>query len=155
MNILIAIDESPVSTRAAREAVRLFGSGDNRFLVVNVASVPVPWAGAAGFGAVGPLPEPMWTDPDALADRAEADERELKVLAEDAGIPAADVEVRAGNVVSEICAAADSHDADVIVVGSHDKPALRRLFDPSVAAGVTRSTHRPVLVVSGQPPSGH
>jgi nucleotide-binding universal stress UspA family protein len=48
---------------------------------------------------------------------------------------------------------ADEHDVDVIVVGSHDKTAWRRLFDPSVAADVVRDTSRPVLVVSGTPPS--
>jgi len=30
---------------------------------------------------------------------------------------------------------------------------MRQLVDPSVAAGVVRATYRPVLVVSGKPPS--
>ena len=51
-----------------------------------------------------------------------------------------------------IAAAAEEHDVDVVVVGSHDKSALRRLFDPSVAVGVVRATSRPVLVVSGDQP---
>ena len=76
MKILIALDESPVSARAAREAVRLFSGQD-----------------------------------------------------------------------------AEDNEVDVIVVGSHDKSVLRRLVDPSVAAGIVRETYRPVLVVSGEPPS--
>jgi len=46
------------------------------------------------------------------------------------------------------------HRIDIIVVGSHDKSALRRLFDPSVAAGVVRGTDVPVLVVSGDTTPG-
>jgi nucleotide-binding universal stress UspA family protein len=48
-----------------------------------------------------------------------------------------------------LCKVADRHDVDVIVVGSHDKTGLRRLFDPSVADGVVHRSPRPVLVVSG------
>ncbi|MEO8698052.1 MAG: universal stress protein [Acidimicrobiales bacterium] len=58
-----------------------------------------------------------------------------------------------GNPVRLVCLAAEDHDVDVIVVGSHDKSALRRLIDPSVAVGIVRETYRPVLVVSGEPPS--
>ena len=49
-------------------------------------------------------------------------------------------------------AAAEEHDVDVVVVGSHDRGMLSRLLDPSVAAGVVRGTYRPVLVVSGHSP---
>jgi nucleotide-binding universal stress UspA family protein len=59
--------------------------------------------------------------------------------AEEAGVPDPDVLMTAGDSVTRICAVADDQDVDVIVVGSHDKTALRRLFDPSVAAGATRS----------------
>jgi nucleotide-binding universal stress UspA family protein len=62
------------------------------------------------------------------------------------------VESPTGDPVQMIREAADEHDVDVIVVGSHDKSALRRIFDPSVAAGLIRATHRPVVVVSGDPP---
>lgn len=179
VNVLIALDDSPVSIRAAREAVRLFSQTDSRFFVINVATLPVPWVGAAGFGAVTPMViQPHWLDAEVAesadrtnggeadaeaaraadaadgADRIE-DERLVEAWAAEAGVPHADVEVRAGDAVIEICRAAEEHDVDVIVVGSHDKSALRRLFDPSVASGVVRTTHRPVLVVSGEPPTEH
>lgn len=177
VNVLIALDDSPVSIRAAREAVRLFSQTDSRFFVINVATLPVPWVGAAGFGAVTPMViQPHWLDTEVAAetdrgddgdvrearardvadgaDRIE-DQRLVEAWAEEAGVPAADVEVRAGDAVIEICRAADEHDVDVIVVGSHDKSALRRLFDPSVASGVVRASHRPVLVVSGDPAADH
>lgn len=151
-NVLIALDEAPVSLRAARVAVRLFGA-DSRYFVVNVSELPVPWVGTAGFGAVMPMAvDPRWLDETYDPDDDE-DTSELMALAEEAGVPAPEALVRTGNAVVEICSAADDHDVDVIVVGSHDKSALRQLFDPSVAAGVVRTTYRPVLVVSGAPPA--
>lgn len=148
MRVLIALDESPVSHRAALVAGRLFSGAGAEFLVVNVARVPAPWVGGAGFGAVAPLAlDPRWLEPD---EEAEAD---LMARAEAAGLPDPEVVVTSGDPVTLICAVAEEHDVDVIVVGSHDKTALRRLFDPSVAAGVVRDTYQPVLVVSGAPPS--
>ncbi len=81
--MLIALDDSPVSVRAAREAVRLFGGTD--FLVLR------DYKAVAASGA--------WLATHGLA--------------------------------------------------THDKSALRRLFDPSVADRVVHESSRPVLVVSG------
>jgi nucleotide-binding universal stress UspA family protein len=149
MRILIALDESPASIRAAREAVRLFSPANAEFLVINVAEIPAPWVGTTGFGMVAPFTgDPTWgVEPD------ETSEDDLLARAEAAGVTHPEVIATAGDAVTLICAAAEEHDADVIVIGSHDKRALQRLFDPSVAAGVIRDTYRPVLVVSGTPPT--
>jgi nucleotide-binding universal stress UspA family protein len=148
--VLIALDESPVSVRAAREAVRLLAPLPAvSFLAVNVARIPVPWVGTSGFGAAAPmLVSGTWTD--AAQVPVTDDEQALLDSARAVGVPDPSVEVRAGDAAEQICAAADEHDVDVIVVGSHDKSALRRLFDPSVADGVVHGTRRPVLVVSGE-----
>lgn len=150
MKILIALDESPVSARAAREAVRLFSGPDAEFLVINVTRFPRMWAGAGAgaYGMVTPLAmDPAWPDDDGaaqdnLVDRAEAAE-----------LPDAEALTATGDPVRLVCIAAEDNEVDVIVVGSHDKSVLRRLVDPSVAAGIVRETYRPVLVVSGEPPS--
>lgn len=154
MRVLVALDNSPVSARAARVAARLFSRvPDVEFLVINVTTIPTAWVAGAGYGTVVPLAiDPRWLEPDA-EDQA-SEERELMADAVAAGVPDPQVEARAGNPVQEICAAASQHDVDVIVVGSHDKSTLRRLFDPSVAAGVVRDTYLPVLVVSGTAPAG-
>ena len=149
MKVLIALDESPVSARAARVAARLFAGCDPDFLVINVATIHIPWMTAGGYGTVAPLPaDPHWPEP---VD--EQDEALLAERAEQAGVPDPEVITTSGDAVSMICSAAEAHHVDVIVVGSHDKSALRRLFDPSVASGVVRDSYRPVLVVSGTPPS--
>ena len=148
MKVLIALDESAASARAARAATRLFAPvPGSEFLVINVSRVPAPWVGGAGFGTVTPL----GVDPEWLTHVGEDSEHEVDLMAraQSIGVPEPEPLVRAGDPVTEICRAAADHHVDVIVVGSHDKTALRRLFDPSVATGVVRGTSVPVLVVSG------
>lgn len=148
--VLVALDESPVSARAAQAAVKLFASTPNAsFVAVNVSRLPVPWVGTAGFGAAGPmLFDRTWLDTAGRPD--DTDQWALIDRARVLGVPDPDADVRVGDPIRQICAAADEHHADVIVVGSHEKSALQRLFDPSVADGVVRRTPRPVLVVSGE-----
>lgn len=152
VKVLIALDDAAVSSRAARAAVRLFdGQADTEFLVINVSNLPTAWVGNTAYGAVGRLMvDPRWLEPG--NDNDELQERLLIAHAAAAGVPDPEVIVRPGDAVHQICTAAAEHDVDVIVVGSHDKSALRRLFDPSVAAGVVRDTYLPVLIVSGTPP---
>jgi len=146
MRILIALDESPVSARAAREAVRLFSDMSTEFLVISVTRVPTMWAPGAVFGMVAPLVvDPTWMKSDQKL------EVELVARAEATGVTDPEPHTASGDPVTIICQAAEDHDVDVIVVGSHDKSAWRRLVDPSVATGVVRQTYRPVLVVSGEP----
>ncbi|MEP7202788.1 MAG: universal stress protein [Ilumatobacteraceae bacterium] len=148
MKILIALDESPISARAAREAVRLFGGMNADFLVISVTPMPVIWAGGAGYGMVAPLTSDLaW-----LQDSVEPED-DLIARAEATGITDPEPHTALGDPVTLICNAAEDNNVDVIVVGSHDKSALRRLIDPSVAAGIVRETYRPVLVVSGAPPT--
>lgn len=142
MKVLVALDESTVSLHAARAAVRLFGPLHPEFLVINVARLPVAWIDPAGFGSVGPLPPLEW---EQLAGPSPS---ELIERAEEGGMGDAKVLTESGDPATCICRAAEQHDADVLVVGSHDRGVLSRLLDPSVAAGVVRGTHRPVLVVS-------
>ena len=146
IRVLLALDESVASFRAAREAARLFRA-DAEFLVINVAQLPAPWLPLGGFGVVS-MPLPSW-DVDDVQLPSEAD---LLQRAGEAGASPAEVLTPVGDPVECICAAAEEHDVDVVVVGGHDKGFLTRLFDPSVSAAVVRGTHRPVLVVSGTGP---
>lgn len=146
IRVLLALDESVASFRAAREGARLFGP-DAEFLVINVARAPVPWLPVGGFGLVS-APLPMWDVPETDF----VTEAELSRRAGEAGAEPAEVLTPVGDPVECICAAAEEHDVDVVVVGAHDKGFLTKLFDPSVSAGVVAGTHRPVLVVSGTGP---
>lgn len=149
VKVLIALDESEVSAHAARVAAELFTPCGAEFIVINVTRIPTPWVGGAGYGAVIALaPDPNWFE------RGPHDATNLMERAEAAGVPEPEALVDVGDPVSIVCDAAHLHGIDIIVVGSHDKSALRRLFDPSVAAGVVRGTDLPVLVVSGDATPG-
>jgi nucleotide-binding universal stress UspA family protein len=143
MRVLLALDQSAISVRAAREAHRLFAGAE--FLVVNVSRLSVPWLMGDEFGAVYPA-----TLESLPSEGIEEDE--LTALAADVGIDDPEIVIFEGDPASAICRAAEDHDVDVVVVGSHDKGVLRRLFEPSVAQAVVQGTYRPVLVVSGTPP---
>ncbi len=146
--VLVAVDEAPQSLRAARAAVNLFAGPDTEFLVINVAGLPVRWLGGGMYGEAVTVPMDTWL-PD--VERIERDQTEgVRAEAAAAGVPDPDILVAFGDPVEKICAAADDHDVDVIVVGSHDKGFLRRLIDPSVADHIVHATSRPVLVVSGE-----
>lgn len=154
MKVLIALDDSPASLRAARTAARLFGPAGSEFLVINVAAVPVPWIDSGfGFGVVAPMAfDPKWFAHDVA--RSEDEEAALLRRAQSAGVPHPEPLVAAGDAATQINRAAEEHDVDAIVVGSHGKSALRQLFDPSVSTGVLRHTTRPVLVVAESPDEG-
>ncbi len=59
----------------------------------------------------------------------------------------AGIEVHHGNPVVEIIAAAERVNADLIIMGSHSKGALKYAFLGSVAEKVLRKCHRPMLIV--------
>lgn len=55
-------------------------------------------------------------------------------------------ELRVGRADSEILSAAESQSVDLVVVATHSRIGLRRMFLGSVAESVVRHVHRPVLV---------
>lgn len=143
--VLVALDGSAVSVRAARAAVELFGP-DNEYFVVNVAAPALVWPEGVTYGGVYPMSGNEWTALTAAVDTAAQEKAESGATA--AGITPAEIIVEHGDPVAAICDAADSHHADVIVVGSHDKGRLERLITPSIADAVVHHSARPVLVVS-------
>ncbi|CAN5509255.1 hypothetical protein BH10ACT2_BH10ACT2_16620 [soil metagenome] len=142
MKVLVAMDGTNESLRAGREAVRLFA--DAEFLMIKVTQLTIPWMAGDQFGMVYPT-----SSADLLLDRP--DVAELRTLADAAGLDDATVLNPVGDPGSAICAAAEEHDVDVVVIGSHDRGVLSRLISPSVTDAVVHGTHRAVLVVSGTP----
>ncbi len=77
-----------------------------------------------------------------IRDNAEA---QLRGLAVAAGLKPGDAEVRTGTAASGILTAAESMEADLIVVGSH-KPALQDYLLGSTAGRIVRHATCAVLV---------
>lgn len=159
-HVLIAVDDSETSVRAAQTAYRLFGD-DAHYTVINVATnQTVLWGedslqsgmvyplAVPGAGYVGAIPfQVVGPDSDeAATDRLDDAERRADDIAREAGIPAAEALGDTGDAADAIVAAAHDHHADVIVVGSHDRNWFARLFTGSVAKTVVRDADVPVLI---------
>lgn len=146
--VLLAVDGTPESVEAGKVALRLFGE-DAEFLVVSVTPNPMPVLDFTPFGAVMPMSSDEWDH--VISSMETGAHRVAEADAKDAGLDAAEVVIEHGDPVEAICAAADAHDVDVIVLGSKDKGWLTRVLAPSIADGVVHRSSRPVLVVSGAP----
>jgi len=151
--ILLAVDETDQSVHAARVAQQLFGA-DAQYLAVNVSEQPVDWVTPGvvwgGVYAWAPYPWPgaspeeggeRWNELEQSAEQVAAG------LARDAGVDDARAVGEVGDPVVAILEAAEQHEADVIVVGSHSKGWWQRLIEGSVSESLVREAHRPVLVV--------
>lgn len=142
--ILVAVDETPASRRAAAFVEGFFKEDDISIVAVNVARIPVEWMPAAPYGGVLAWPAALGPYLDELVDQEEAEGEAVAAAQAPSG---ADIEVVFGEAVEAIELAAEEQNADLIVVGSNDKGFLDRLFGGSVSQRLARDSSRPVLVV--------
>ena len=149
--ILLATDGSAASEPASEQAIDLAIQLEARLLVVSVvASARQPSEAATAAGASSPEPrrsEPREADSrDSMAARAQGIVQRAR-----AAVANATYLVWEGEAGEAIVAAADSEDADLIVVGSHGRSGVSRFFIGSVSDFVVRHAHCPVMVVRGKP----
>lgn len=136
--ILVATDGSPSSTEAVAFGVELASEHEAELIFVHVVPTldVVP---TTGFGMSGAFPhEPSEHDHVVLEEAA--------VVASQHGVLSTTAMLR-GDTVDEIVAYADSHDVDLIVVGSRGHGAIAGALLGSVSRGVLGESKRPVLIV--------
>jgi nucleotide-binding universal stress UspA family protein len=143
MKVLIAIDDDAPSREALSFAERLVSDRDE-VVVLNVTSYAglVPFAGdpfGAGIGAVA-------LDPESLA---EIDNRAEKLVERSAGEIEAKTEsvIEHGSPGERICATAEEHGIELIILGSHERGAFGRFIHGSVSDYVVHHAQCAVLVV--------
>jgi nucleotide-binding universal stress UspA family protein len=149
-HILVAVDESEASRRAALFVDGFFRGQDVSIVAVNVARSPVGWMPPAPYGGVAPWPDTAATPADdrSLLDEALAREGAKGEVVAAAQAPRdADIEVVFGETVEAILLAAEDEKADLIVVGATDKSFLQRLLGGSVPQDLAKRSPRPVLIV--------
>ena len=166
--VLIAVDDSESSVKTARTAYALFGDKAS-YTVVNVADQsPMMWGGDALVWGVG---YPIVMAPTAILDPAvgaaepskddagkgspavEVDNAPIDAaiqvardVAAEAQIPNPQVVGEVGDPATAIITAAHHHQADVIVIGSHDRSWFSKLLSPSVTGAVVKEADIPVLI---------
>jgi nucleotide-binding universal stress UspA family protein len=144
--ILVAIDGSPLSDKAAEEAVRMAAGNPSQFKSVIYAVLVLPNAPRTtytDFVPSGPITESeKWE---------ELRKRIFYVIEKDAAeaeIPL-EVKVAYGEPADELIAIAEKERADVIVIGSTGKGFLKRKLLGSVSDKVARHARCSVYIVRG------
>jgi len=145
MHILIGTDGSQLSVLAAQRGVALLGKPDQVTLLTVLTDVPGDDAG----GIEGSVLSGEQQDEEWKAEVAEAN-AELAHTAEALTGVQIDERIAVGNVANTICSVAAELGVDAIVVGSHARGGLGRLFLGSVSEHVVRHAPCPVLVVREQ-----
>lgn len=140
MRVIVATDGSELAVDAAERGLPLLVATE--VVVLAVASA-LPDDDAGGIGG----PVDMQADAPAQRDAAHAAvDAARAVLPEDLRTGARS-RVEAGDPGPMIVWVAEEESADMIVVGSHGKGALKRTFIGSVSDHVVRNAKCPVLVV--------
>ena len=137
--VLLAYDGSDQAKHAIEQAGKQLGTG--RAAIVLTVWQPVETIAYAGFAAgIGEM------DTE-LKEQAESVAAEGAELARAAGFEPEPVVERGAGAWEQIVDLADQREAELIVVGSRGRSAIRSVLVGSVATAVVWHTKRPVLVV--------
>jgi nucleotide-binding universal stress UspA family protein len=143
VHALVATDGSDVSLAAARGGCALLRAIDEvTLLTVLTHGTPGDDAGGIEGPVLSPSEQQDWWERE-LADARGQLTRTEQVLGT---VPVQEV-IEEGEAAEAICREAAERHADVIVVGSHGRTGVRRLFLGSVSERVVRHAPCPVLVV--------
>jgi nucleotide-binding universal stress UspA family protein len=134
--IVIGTDGSADAQEAVREGVELADEVGAAVTFVAVRTPPAAMWGAPVYQAQ--LENTIHTARDAAHAAVH--------VAEDAGVDA-DYEILDGPAADAILAVAESHDADLIIVGSRGRGAVKGALFGSVSRALVSHADRPVLVV--------
>jgi len=142
--ILHPSDFSPASSAALRKAIEMAKASRGQLLIAHVLSPVVP---VAGEGYISP----KVYDEIATSSRTWAQRKLVKLLAQvkKAGVRASGTLLE-GIAHEQIVRFARSKRVDVIVMGTHGRSGLAKLFLGSVAGRVVAAATCPVLTVRGR-----
>jgi nucleotide-binding universal stress UspA family protein len=142
--ILVAIDGSPQSDKAAEEAVRIAAASGRRFKSKIFAALVLPSMRLPSFTDFFPSP-PATEQPDWEQKR----QRLFYVVekaAADADIPLESLVVY-GDAAEEILSLSEEKECDVIVIGSSGKGRMKRTLLGSVSTKVALHARCSVYIV--------
>jgi nucleotide-binding universal stress UspA family protein len=141
--IMVATDGSRSSTEAVAFGIELAAEQRTELIFVHVVPFMdvVPATGFVGIG--GAFPHEVTEHDRTLLDEATASAAEHEIVATTA--------LLRGDPVGEIVAFAETHDVDLIIVGSRGHGTIASALLGSVSRGVLAEAKRPVLIVRAAP----
>lgn len=142
--IVYATDFSRASGKAFSTAVALARAGRGRLTIVHVMTPIVPVAGEGYL-----LPQTYQQIEQSARKAAQGYLTRLVARAREAGVRAESV-LRTGIPHTRIVGIARARGADLLVIGTHGRTGLARLFLGSVAARILAAATCPVLTVRGR-----
>ena len=142
-NIIVPVDGSPTSDRGLEEAVKLAKLTGARLRLVHVVDQFIYAADMSGFGTMAADLVPL------LQQAGEKILETCKTRAEAGGVPVETVlfDSFAGRVCDLVVAEATNWHADLIVLGTHGRRGVGRVFMGSDAEQIVRLAPTPVLLV--------
>ena len=141
-SILLPTDFSECGNYALSYAASLARKFGASIICVHVIEPMVPTVGYSGMTE----PLPLADITDQLEDSAERELPKIAECEECAGLDIEEVIVH-GDAAAEIARVAQERDVDLIVISSHGRTGLGRIFFGSTAEAVVRHAPCPVLVV--------
>lgn len=141
--ILVAVDGSNPSLNASTYAIEMAKRNDAELIVLNIVS-PTPYS-QFEYDNIGRMEEIERIDKEnaqqQIVDKVKQKATEKKVNVK------TDVLIKYTSVVKEIVEYAEEMNVDMIVIGSKGMTGFKKLLLGSVASGVVKYSHCPVLVV--------
>ena len=143
--IVVAIDGSPTSKLALRAAVKLAKNLRSELRIVFVVDV---------LALVAETPYQMTEFEESARRAGDLVLKQAAAMARKAGIEAEavrlEVQTLHDRIADEISQDAKRWRADLVVIGSHGRRGLSRLFMGSVAESLARIAPSPVLLIRGR-----
>ncbi|MEM1171970.1 MAG: universal stress protein [Cyanobacteria bacterium P01_H01_bin.35] len=139
-NIVVAIDFSQITPTIISQAETLARAFQSKLWLIHIAE---PEPDFVGF-KTGPQPKR-----DRWAEEFRKEHKQIQDLAEELRQKGLDTValLTQGSTVETILAEAKKLTADLIIVGSHGRSGIEKLFMGSVSEGILKDSPCPVLVI--------
>ena len=145
--ILVAVDASPTGEHALQTAIDLATASQARLRIVHAVDTANVNHGTAELPGRPDMAESLVRNGQDILRGAEAAASAAGIAFESDLIRIDTLDQRLAEAIAH---EAETWPADLIVVGTHGRRGLSRLFLGSVAEGIARVATRPVLLVRGK-----
>ena len=144
--ILVAVDGSDTAAQALQEAIKLAREMQAQLRIVHAVDT-------INLNLDMEFPYPLEFS-EALIKNGQAVLRKAEAVVKKAGIAVEshliEIDTMGQRIPESIAADADTWPADLIVLCTHGRKGLSRLFLGSVAEGIVRVASKPVLLIRGK-----